>query len=101
MSHRGLFARSFTLVILLAAASCLAQAQTAPGRVQVRGQVVDTNHDRVTGATVTCSSTRFKATIVTDERGEFATALPPDEYAINVSAEGFAESTQKLPVTYA
>jgi len=101
MSHLGLFARGFILLILLGGTSGLIQAQTASERVQLRGQVVDTNHDRVTGATITCDSPGFRASITTDERGEFSAALPPGEYAIKVSAEGFAESTQKLKVTYA
>src|ERR1044072_2416839 len=101
MSQLGLLTRSFLLLSLLAATSCLIQAQTGSDRVQVRGQVVDTNHDRVTGATITCDSNRFKTSITTDERGEFSASLPPGEYAIKVSATGFAESTQKLKVTNA
>jgi catecholate siderophore receptor len=99
MFPRGLFARTFFLLILVAGSSYLVQAQSGSDRVHVRGQVVDTNHDRITGATITCESNRFKASITTDERGEFSTALPPGEYAIKVWAEGFAESTQKLKVT--
>ena len=101
MSHHRLFARGFMLLILLAGTSGLVHAQTASERVPFRGQVVDTNHDRVTGATIILESTRFRATITTDGRGEFSADVPLGEYAIKVSAEGFAESTQKLRVTYA
>ena len=98
MLHKRLF-RMFLLMLIGISGIC--QAQIAPDRVQIRGKVLDPNHARVAGASIVFESPRAKSSVVTDDRGEFTTALLPGEYMFKVTAEGFAENAQTVKVAKA
>src|SRR6185436_3590531 len=101
MFRKTFLARSFSLLILFTGAAALCEAQIAPDRVLVRGQVLDTNRARVAGATIAFESNNFRTSVTTNEHGEFSSPLPPAEYVIKVSAEGFSESAESIKVTKA
>lgn len=98
MLRTGLFFRTFLLILLVGVAG-ICQAQIAPDRVLIQGKVLDPNHARVVGAKIVFESPRSNTSVVTDQRGEFTTALSPGEYIFKVTAEGFAESAQTVKVT--
>jgi hypothetical protein len=92
-------------VVLLA---CLLGALTANGMAQslgsagtVSGTVVDPNGAVITGATVTIqnSVTGYRRTATTDTTGTFRFAdVPPNNYQLSVSANGFSAASQNLTV---
>ncbi|HKP37309.1 MAG TPA: TonB-dependent siderophore receptor [Pyrinomonadaceae bacterium] len=89
------------MLILLTGAAVLCQAQIASDKVMVRGQVLDPNRARVAGATLAFDSNILSTSVTSDDRGEFAASLPPADYAIKVTANGFSEASTKIRVTRA
>jgi len=75
--------------------------QPSANEIRVRGQVVDQNHATVSGATVLVSNLLSKpcATASSDPNGEFSFSLPAGEYVLEVKAEGFDSTSQKLRVS--
>lgn len=89
------FATSIILALLVVP-SAFAQTQSTTGTIQ--GTVVDANGAVVPGANVEIKNldTNFSRTLTTDEEGRFtALALPPGNYSVTVSKQGFA--TTLLP----
>ena len=69
----------------------LAQTQSTTGTIQ--GTVVDANGAVVPGANVEIKNldTNFSRSLTTDEEGRFVSlALPPGNYSVTVSKQGFA-----------
>ena len=84
------------LVISLLFLVISAPAQTS---VSLSGTVKDQNGAFVAGARVSLSGT-ISRSAVTDENGRFALgALPPRDYELRVSANGFAEQSQKISIS--
>jgi outer membrane receptor for ferrienterochelin and colicin len=79
------------ILSLLLVPSIPAQTQITSGRIQ--GTVADERGAVVPGATVEVKNldTNFSRTMQTDEEGRFtALALPPGNYSVTVSKQGFA-----------
>src|SRR5712691_11490198 len=79
------------LVILAIASVVSAQTQITTGTIQ--GTVTDANGAIVPGANVEIKNldTNFSKTLTTDDGGRFvALALPPGNYSVTISKQGFA-----------
>jgi hypothetical protein len=90
------------LFFLLVSAQLLsAQTQITTGTIQ--GMVTDTNGAIVPGASVEIKNvdTNFSKSTTTDEGGRFvALALPPGNYEVTISKQGFATTVvEKFPLT--
>jgi catecholate siderophore receptor len=85
---------SVLFVVVCVAGAALGQAQGARGRSTLRGKVMDPNHAGVPNAKIAAQAGRYNFSAVTNEKGEFSLDLEPGEYALRVSAEGFAEASQ-------
>nr|MDQ2937315.1 carboxypeptidase regulatory-like domain-containing protein [Acidobacteriota bacterium] len=91
----------FLLVMLLFAASVVAQTQITSGTIQ--GTVLDTNGAAVPGANVEIKNlgTNATTTLSSNEEGKFvALQLPPGRYSVTVSKQGFATMVlENAPLT--
>src|SRR5216684_5719152 len=89
------------LVILAIASLVNAQTQITTGTIQ--GTVTDANGAVVPGANVEIKNldTNLSRTLTTDDGGRFvALALPPGNYSVTVSKQGFATSVaERLDLT--
>jgi hypothetical protein len=83
------------LLVLTISAIALAQSQASSG--QIVGTVKNLNGELVPGATVVVTNPPIglARTLTTGDQGEFrAVSLPPGDYTIDVTAQGFGKSTQ-------
>ncbi|MGI9165345.1 MAG: carboxypeptidase regulatory-like domain-containing protein [Pyrinomonadaceae bacterium] len=82
-------------LVLSIGAIVMAQSQASSG--QIVGTVTNPNGEVVPGATivVTNPAIGLARTLTTGEQGDFrAVSLPPGDYTIEVTAQGFGKSTQ-------
>src|SRR5437773_10637835 len=87
------FSFASLLVVSMCALMALAQSQASTG--QIVGTVKNPAGELVPGATVlvTNSAIGLARTLTTGDQGEFrAVSLPPGEYTIEVTAQGFGKS---------
>src|SRR5712692_8770706 len=89
------------LVILAIASVVTAQTQITTGTIQ--GTVTDVNGAVVPGANVEIKNldTNFSKTLTTDDGGRFVSlALPPGNYSVTISKQGFATTVvEKVELT--
>src|SRR5437867_5905031 len=89
------------LVILVMAPVVSSQTQSTTGTIQ--GTVTDANGAIVPGANVEIKNldTNFSRTLTTDDGGRFvALALPPGNYSVTISKQGFATTVvEKVELT--
>ncbi len=64
--------------------------------VAVRGTVLDPMGAAIPGADVTITNETFSQTIISDQRGEFAIALPPGRYTVSAALTGFVRIEQAI-----
>src|SRR5437660_12679565 len=72
-------------LIVFAAGGRVCQSQQPgqlPARITVHGKVTDTTGALVRGARITAQSTQHRVVVATDQNGEFAISLDPDEYIV-------------------
>jgi Carboxypeptidase regulatory-like domain len=62
-------------------------AKPSPGKI--KGEVIDINKAKVSGAVITIECKDFPRQLRTNDNGEFETSLPADTYRIRVEANGF------------
>lgn len=89
--------RSLFVALLVLTVSVIAMAQSQATGGQIVGTVKNPNGELVPGATVTITrpATGQARTVVTNEDGGFrAVSLPPGDYTVNVTAQGFGAFTQ-------
>jgi catecholate siderophore receptor len=90
---------SLTVVLLLTLSGIIA-GQAIPKKVSLTGRVLDPNRAAVPGADVWITGAGLPASsTTTDRNGEFLIMLPPGEYQVRATAEGFAELTDSVNVT--
>src|SRR5437870_3959740 len=89
------------LVILVIAPAVSSQTQSTTGTIQ--GTVTDANGAIVPGANVEIKNldTNFSKTLTTDDGGRFVSlALPPGNYSVTISKQGFATTVvEKVELT--
>src|SRR6267143_6790875 len=89
------------LVILVIAPVVSSQTQSTTGTIQ--GTVTDANGAIVPGANVEIKNldTNFSKTLTTDDGGRFVSlALPPGNYSVTISKQGFATTVvEKVELT--
>ena len=82
----------FSLIILVIS-SAIAQN---PQRV-LRGRVLDPNRAAIPGASVSVNAPGLpSSTTTTNQHGEYSFTLPPGNYQITATAEGFADVTESV-----
>jgi len=90
---------SFLIAIVLLA-TCLTSVTGRASLKQlgiIKGQVVDVNNSRIVRAHVTVVGQNVDLRLLTSVEGEFETPLPPGDYWLSVSADGFRHfETQKF-----
>ncbi|HEX8639139.1 MAG TPA: carboxypeptidase-like regulatory domain-containing protein, partial [Pyrinomonadaceae bacterium] len=89
-------------VLFLAAIFLIVSAAAQSPTRTISGVVKDPNGAVIAGARIFLSGSRGRPqqSAVTDENGVFGFAnLPPDNYEIRVSAEGFASQAKPVQVT--
>jgi catecholate siderophore receptor len=91
-----LFHRGVLLFLCLTVASLLCRAQGS--YEQLRGRILDPNHELVVGARISAQSAKSSSSTVTDQNGEFSLALAPGEYALKIEANGFTPVTRKVNI---
>jgi catecholate siderophore receptor len=91
-----MFYRCALLFLCLTAAALFCPAQEPRG--QLRGKILDPNHDLVTGARISAQSTKSNRSTVTNQNGEFSLALAPGEYTLKVEADGFTPATRQVKI---
>src|SRR5207244_8276512 len=92
----------FALLVILASALLVcSQTQITTGTIQ--GTVTDVNGAIVPGANVEIKNldTNFSKTLTTDDGGRFVSlALPPGNYSVTISKQGFATTVvEKVELT--
>ncbi|MGI9034690.1 MAG: carboxypeptidase-like regulatory domain-containing protein, partial [Pyrinomonadaceae bacterium] len=91
----------FTAILFCAAVSSVTFAQALGTAGSVSGTVTDPNNAVVTGASVTIKNavTGFQRTATTDAQGNYSFQnVPPNNYQITVSANGFQAAAQNIVV---
>jgi catecholate siderophore receptor len=89
--------RSLLLLGLLAILTIQVFGQVTKEKTQLNVKVLDPNRAAIQGADVWIGKRGLPAaTAVTDRNGEFSIALPPGEYQVRISADGFAEATESV-----
>jgi catecholate siderophore receptor len=91
--------RYFLLLLILAGGTLICPAQLTSDRVLIRGRVLDPNHAGIAGAAITLQSVTSRFSASSDGKGDFSLAVPSGEYALKVSADGFAGAVQTITVT--
>jgi catecholate siderophore receptor len=87
-------------LVFLVTVCGLASAQTAPNKTLLTGRVLDPNRAAIPGADIWISGEGLPSSaVVTDRNGEFSVMLPPGQYQVRATAEGFAELTENVNVT--
>ena len=92
--------RMLVMILIVQLISPAVIPKTSAGGT-VEGAVIDPNKAVIVGATVTLENIRtgYKNTVQTDEKGAFRfTDIPPNPYALTVSASGFAAAKQVIDV---
>ena len=85
-----------SFLFVLVTGATLSYGQGTPPRSSLRGRVLDPDRAVVAGAQVVVEAKGRPSgvTAVTDQNGEFSLSLEPGEYAVKVTAPGFAEASQ-------
>ena len=77
-------------IVLLAAGLTPVTTRAWPKQLgKITGQVVDINDARIVRARVVIVGQNLDLRLLTNVEGEFETSLPPGEYWLSISADGF------------
>jgi hypothetical protein len=87
--------RAFTFVLfLLGTGFCILaiRASAAPEQTgKIAGVILDANKARITNAGITVTNGHTSYRTSSDDSGEFSLYLPPGEYRMKASADGFED----------
>jgi hypothetical protein len=86
--------RAFTIVLLLSLGTSFStlaiRSSAAPEQTgKVAGMILDVNEARIVSAGITVTNGHSSYRINSDDAGEFSLDLPPGDYRMKVSANGF------------
>ena len=94
------FPQFFATLLLIIGLSLSVAAQITQRNTLLTGKVLDPNHAAIPNADIWVSGNALPAaSAVTDGNGEFTVLLPPGEYQVRATAEGFAEVTENVKLT--
>src|SRR5262245_29783605 len=89
----------FRLSLTIAFIAFIAFSIASQTSARVSGTIKDPNGAVVAGAQITLRGTISRA-VLTDEKGDFTLQnVPPGDYELRVSSNGFAEQSQRLTVS--
>ena len=89
--------RGFSLAVLfLAFGSLLVKSQVPDHPSLIRGRVLDSNRAAIAGARITAHGSHSNFSTATDSNGDFSLVLPPGDYTLMVTAEGFAAASHTV-----
>jgi catecholate siderophore receptor len=89
------FRRFFGVLMVAGVLSCAAQANDLVLQSQLRGRVLDPNHESIAGARITVTKKgQVDSSTLSNANGEFSLSLGPGEYTLKIAADGFAEANQ-------
>lgn len=88
--------RRFLGVLMVAGVFiCAAQAHDLVPQSELRGRVVDPNHESIVGARISVTRKgQVDSSTLSNANGEFSISLEPGEYTLKIAADGFADATQ-------
>ena len=94
------FPQFFATLLLIIGLSLSVTAQITQRKTLLTGKVLDPNRAAIPNADIWVSGNALPAaSAVTDGNGEFTVLLPPGEYQVRATAEGFAELTENVKLT--
>ncbi|HEY8411499.1 MAG TPA: TonB-dependent receptor, partial [Pyrinomonadaceae bacterium] len=94
------FPQFFATLLLIIGLSLSVTAQITQRKTLLTGKVLDPNRAAIPNADIWVSGNALPAaSAVTDGNGEFTVLLPPGEYQVRATAEGFAEVTENIKLT--
>ncbi|MCU1266613.1 MAG: bfrD [Acidobacteria bacterium] len=96
-----LLRRPYLPEILLCVTVFLLSAEGVLAQNSLRGRVLDPHGAAISGATITAEATGIVAasrSTTTNQDGAFSLTLDPGEYALQIVAEGFSKSLQRVRI---
>jgi len=94
------FRRFFGVLMIAGVLTGTVQAHDLALQSELRGRVVDPNHEAIVGARITVTRKgQVDSSTLSNANGEFSLSLDPGEYTLKIAADGFAEAAQIIRQT--
>ncbi len=99
MLKSGFLKRGLSLAVFVLALGALVCQSQVPAKILLtRGRVVDSNLAAIAGSRIDAQGSHSVFSAVTDSSGDFSLVLPPGDYTLRVTAEGFAAASVPVKV---